>query len=229
MISKITTHRADALARLLYQYQDSPKFKALIDSVSGVQTQDTEDAVYELYSRLDIDGSSGISLDKIGELIGAPRSGLDDASYRIYLKGTAGENISEGEADRIIDTWQTMTQGTVIQMLETFPAEIVLASNGTLVDPLLTLACILIQRVVGGGIKVLGTVFFDSDGAFTFDLTTETWAKGFGDKNDINIGGKFAGLLYPAINFGFAGTSDPSIRGFSDLNDPQSGGRFRSL
>ena len=54
-IAKITTHNADALARLLYQYRDSTKLQGLITALFGTQVQEIEDAGYDLLTRLDID------------------------------------------------------------------------------------------------------------------------------------------------------------------------------
>lgn len=64
--------REEGLARLIWEYQDSPNVRALIASVLS-QFDDIGEAIDDLRTRLDIDLSVGAQLDGIGEIVGRPR------------------------------------------------------------------------------------------------------------------------------------------------------------
>lgn len=114
MIDKITTHEADALARLLGQYATKSNFTDFIKAkVSAIQ--DAENYFYDMMNVLDIDSAIGVWLDYIGRLVEQDRtafsigfgetaflldnsdldsddkldgvtSELDDILYRAYIK-----------------------------------------------------------------------------------------------------------------------------------------------
>lgn len=177
MVTQITTHNADARARLLQQYKGKVKIEGLLDALGSDQIQDLEDAIFGLNTRLDIDSSSGIQLDNIGEIVGRARSGQSDTIYRLFLKATIGRNVSESEAERVISVWKIITQGTIIQLLEAFPAEVALYSDVELDVSLVDIAFALMQDVVGAGIRVTPTAVLVEDG-FGFDGNPD--ALGFG-------------------------------------------------
>lgn len=64
--------REEGLARLIWEYQDSPNVRALIASILS-QFDDIGEALEQLRTRLDIDVSVGAQLDGIGEIVGQPR------------------------------------------------------------------------------------------------------------------------------------------------------------
>lgn len=177
MVTQITTHNADAKARLLQQYKGKAKIEGLLDALGSDQIQDLEDAIFGLNTRLDIDNSSGVQLDNIGTIVGRKRNGQSDAVYRIFLKAIIGRNVSESEAERVISVWKIITQGTIIQLLEVFPAEVALFSDVELDPSLVDIAFELMQDVVGAGIKVTPTAVLVEDG-FGFDGNPD--ALGFG-------------------------------------------------
>lgn len=59
--------------RLLDQYRESAKLKALLRSVIDNPGQNVRDVLEQLRGRLDIDAMSGVQLDRIGDIIGRPR------------------------------------------------------------------------------------------------------------------------------------------------------------
>jgi hypothetical protein len=60
------------------------------------QFQDLEDSGQTLTSLLDIDALAGIQLDILGVIVGQPRIGVDDPTYRLYLRARAASNRSTG-------------------------------------------------------------------------------------------------------------------------------------
>ena len=193
-ITKITTHDADALARLLYQYQDSTKLKTMVTALFGTQVQEIEDAVYQLLTRLDIDNSEGDQLDLIGEIVGQSRLGLSDLLYKVWIKAKIAQNVSEGDLERVISIWRLFNpDATVVKIYEYFPASISISSNAALdVAYAAYLAEIFgfMQSVVCAGVSVSNIIVFDPDNAF--GLYGSTNAGGFGDLDDSGVGGKFS-------------------------------------
>ena len=177
MITQITTHNADAKARLLQQYKGKVKIEGLLDALGSDQIQDLEDAIFGLNTRLDIDASLGQQLDNIGKIVGRERNGQADDIYRVFLKAVIGRNVSESEAERVISVWKIITQGTIIQLLEVFPAEVALFSDVELDASIVDIAFALMQDVVGAGIRVTPTAVLVEDG-FGFDGNPN--ALGFG-------------------------------------------------
>lgn len=62
----------DNTHRLMYQYQSSPRMRSLILAITREYCS-LEEAMLALETRLDIDLSSGVQLDLIGEIVGQPR------------------------------------------------------------------------------------------------------------------------------------------------------------
>lgn len=180
-IAKITTHAEDARKRLLFQYADKEKFKSMLDAYFGNQIQDLEDAMWTLFGRLDLGTVSGIQLDGIGAIVGEPRQGKGDAEYLVYITARIGVNTSEGDIETVLDIWEIITQCCTVQLIEVFPASIMLYMTDPLSsDAFAVIVLDLLQGVVGAGIKVDFIEVYDPDEAFGFDSSGPTTA-GFGN------------------------------------------------
>jgi hypothetical protein len=101
MITQITTHTADALARLPQQFQDKPKLAALISALVD-PVQDLENAWWQLLVERAIGVAVGTQLDSIGVIVGQDRIGLSDDDYRRYLRARIAVNRSSGVDDDLI-------------------------------------------------------------------------------------------------------------------------------
>lgn len=95
-IGYISDWPARLRTRLYTQFRDKATWLLWIDEVLGPQLQDLEDSLQSLAGLLDIDNSVGVQLDNIGRIVGQLRFGLDDATYRIYLKARIRANLSTG-------------------------------------------------------------------------------------------------------------------------------------
>lgn len=167
--TQITTHEADALNRLLYQYKGKSNIESLIKDICTTQIQELENAIIPLFTRLSINDSVGLQLDNIGTIVGQSRLGLSDIVYRLFLKAKIGANVSEGDIPRVIDVWKLITNANIVQLLEAFPAEVDLYYDVPLDDSLKDLAFDLIQKVVGAGIGVGFIAVFENGNAFKLD------------------------------------------------------------
>lgn len=84
-IAWVEDHGDDAVALLLSQFQGKPRIEALVRAyLAGVQ--DLHDAIYQVLIGIWIDGAEGVQLDGIGEILGLPRSGWTDTTYRVFLR-----------------------------------------------------------------------------------------------------------------------------------------------
>ena len=67
-------------------------------------TSDTSSAAYGV--------GRGVQLDRIGRLVGQPRSGADDESYRYYLRARIAANRSNGTVDDLIRVFKAKLGAT---------------------------------------------------------------------------------------------------------------------
>ena len=86
-------------SRLYTQWRHASSWQAWCDDVLGPQCQDLEDAAQTLLTILDINASEGVNLDNIGRIVGQPRNGVDDSTYRLYLSARVLANKSAGTVD----------------------------------------------------------------------------------------------------------------------------------
>lgn len=228
--TQITTHVADAKARLLEQYKGKPGMEALIEKLVA-PLQELEDTFIALSIERTIDDADGIQLDKLGDIVGIERSSLpdplDDEAYRQRIRAKVLVNISNGEPETLIQVYRLLTQSGLVFLEENFPAGVALMGD---VPPFnlsdANLIVDLLEAAAAAGVRIdtLGT--FDPDEPFAFE--GPIFGLGFGDSTDALVGGKFATLEVIREEFGFAG-NDPKPLGFGTVTDPIEGGRFASL
>lgn len=64
--------------------------------------QSLENALQQLLSERSVDTAVGAQLDVIGNLVGQPRNGLDDATYRRYVRARISTNKSTGIVEDLL-------------------------------------------------------------------------------------------------------------------------------
>src|SRR5690242_14038772 len=64
--------------------------------------QSIENMLQQLLTERSIDTAVGAQLDVIGRIVGQPRNGLDDESYRRYCRARIATNNSEGVMENLI-------------------------------------------------------------------------------------------------------------------------------
>jgi hypothetical protein len=103
------------------QFKGAPNLTALARDVCGPQFQALEDAAQALLTLTSIDDSEGTQLDRLGVLLGQPRAGLDDATYRLALKARVKVNRSSGTVEDIYAFLSALAPGTRFQYVRGFP------------------------------------------------------------------------------------------------------------
>lgn len=130
------------LALLTSEYRNAPKLNAFLQAMLQ-KFQDICQCQVSLDTAFDVDSAIGAQLDVIGIIVGANRtvpfqpSGgvspiLDDATYRILLKATAGINQWDGKIDSLYPLWQTLFPGgqIIIADGQNMTATILLPGSG---------------------------------------------------------------------------------------------------
>ena len=98
--TKITTHKEDAIANLIFQFRKDSNVKDLIE-ILGNRFQDLEDSLNDVYLAQTLDLSDTYSLNLIGEMVGMPRpitgtASTDNNKYRALIKAKIAQNRSNG-------------------------------------------------------------------------------------------------------------------------------------
>jgi len=224
MIELITTHKQEAKERLAQQYKDSTKFISFLDALND-QVQDLEETLHSLIDGRWIDSASGQVLDDFGTIVGQERLGFDDTFYRVLLLVKIGQNISEGDPERVIDIYKIITRATQCYLDEYFPGGIYLMSNGEINPITAQFIYEKLQDVVAAGVRIDYIGEYDENYPFAFDGFPN--AAPFDDGSDAATAGIFAFTYDTAKPFSFEDGSD-STDGFGTSDDHIVGGRFQT-
>ena len=117
MITQITDHQTQAIARLAEQYKDKPFIEALV-GLPAASLQEVENTAWDVLTKRGIDSGEGTQLDNIGVVVGEERFGDSDADYRIRLKARTRANKSLGTLESVVEVLVLLTGlGIIIQDL----------------------------------------------------------------------------------------------------------------
>lgn len=115
-VTAVADWRQRLLARLYVQFKADPSWQLWCTDVLGPQFNDLEAATQSLFAILDIDSVGGPVLDMIGRLVGQPRAGVDDPTYRLYLKARIVANRSDGTAGAIYRVFDILSIGQSLKL-----------------------------------------------------------------------------------------------------------------
>ncbi len=148
-------------------------------------------------------------LDTIGKIVGQPREGRDDETYRIWIRARVRLNKSGGTPEDILAVFAAITQGsTKIVLEEQFPAGIVVRiGSSSIVDPVALLA--ILQQAKAAGVQAILEAATSIDTtSFAFDPN----GAGFGTASsatDSTAGVAVGATTIPVLSStGFAATSE---------------------
>jgi hypothetical protein len=99
-IDYVSDWQARLRALIYWQFRGKPKIQAWVDMVAR-QFQDLEDAYQSILTITNIDDSAGAQLDALGRVLGQPRGGVDDVTYRLYLRAAIVARKSRGRGEDI--------------------------------------------------------------------------------------------------------------------------------
>lgn len=119
----------DSLDLLLSQYSSSEDLKKLI-KIFIEEIQELNNPINTLLNNRSIFTSIGIQLDKIGELLGEPRFGRDDDSYRNALLFRIFLNTAPATPETILRAAKFITNSTQTFYWDNYPASYQIFVNG---------------------------------------------------------------------------------------------------
>lgn len=122
-----------ALSRLVGQFSNSPKLRALLSAIVGPLTLLELDAD-SLTTERWLDVATGVQLDGCGYIVGESRKGRTDDEYRKLIKFGILENVSRGTPSNVMNGLKFLTDPTDCQYQECYPATVLLFTNGFFTD-----------------------------------------------------------------------------------------------
>ncbi len=187
MPTQITTHTADALARLPQQFKDKPNLAAFISALVD-PIQDIENAMWQLLVERAVSVAVGTQLDAIGVIVKQSRIGLSDDDYRRYLRARIAVNRSRGVDSDLIIVSRLIVYNDDAQIVldRQGPAAVVVRVVGIVVsDELAALLNTFLQQTKLGGVRlILETSTVTPGNIFTLDT-----GPGFGEYETLDLGG----------------------------------------
>lgn len=191
---KISNHVDILKSLMLSQFRNSPYLNIIVSAI-GNQIQDFENTMYDIISKVNnLDTAVAKQLDLIGVTIGRKRDGFSDDDYRDLLRLQVAINISRGSPEPISSTVKNITGSSFVYLQEDYPAGITFVVGESNINPsLLPLIEEVASSGVGVGINVVNDMGLE---VFAFEGPPEdVFALGFGDVDDVLLGGKFSSFV----------------------------------
>ena len=206
--SKIETHDEDARERYTSQYDSADNLKNL-STLWAERVQGLEDAAWQVLTETWLDVAVGAQLDELGVMVGEPRLGRSDQTYRDAIELRVSINRSGGEPERIIEFLTRVLNADKVLYQELYPAKIQIFIDGEIDFD----AAERVRQLVPAGV---GSIFISStDGEIPFGTielggAPEPDIDGFGEL------GLYALEVEPGVVLAFG---DGTIMGMNDSED----------
>jgi len=153
-----------AVSRLAGQFENSPKLKSLISEIVSTLSI-IENNMDSIVADRWIETSIGKQLDGIGGIVGEPRQGRNDDSYRLAIKFRIFVNISKGTPIDLVRGLKFLTDPTDCQYLEAYPATAFLFTNSFFVNKKINYE---LQQIAPAGISNITVAVSFADKPFRF-------------------------------------------------------------
>jgi hypothetical protein len=191
-IDHITDHDARAKARLVEQFKRQANFLAFF-TIAVRQVQDLEDAFFDFLTAFILDNAVGAQLDLLGRIVGQLRGGLDDTTYRLYLRARIKANRSSGTLPELLEIIRLICPPTAtIQAIRYQPAAVIFSIDNIAVTDATATAIMKFLRIAkAGGVRIIFE-FLTVDPTTVFSAFDDPTGPGFGDNTDASIGGWWA-------------------------------------
>lgn len=134
MVQKQTDRVKQATDRLIYQYAETSTTKAITEALN-LDSQDKEDTAIDCIDLRWLDSSEGKQLDEFGAILDVSRQGRSDAEYRTRILAAIIRYQSAGDYSSIVSAFKLLTNLQGVQLVENFPAGIILSGEYTGTEP----------------------------------------------------------------------------------------------
>lgn len=162
-------HVTEALTRFQQSLKDQPNLAAFL-TATVAPMQDIEAAMQQLLTERTVDTAVGAQLDDLGVIVGQPRDGLLDDTYRRYIRARIMSNRSRGIVEDLIRIARLVVDNDAATMTVSQPgiAAVVLRVDGITVSADTATALISFLRAAkSGGVRII------------MESTTGTYANAF--------------------------------------------------
>lgn len=153
---EVPDHAAAAIGRLPQQFR-KPRVESLL-RILATPGQPLESALWQLLTQRSVANSLGVQLDAIGTIVGQPRGGTDDETYRVFLRARIAANRSRGTVEDILRVLNLILLDDSVQIeVQTIgPAFVeVRLTNVTTTDAVATLTAAFTQKSVSAGVRAV--------------------------------------------------------------------------
>lgn len=156
VVDLITDHADLARDRLAEQFKNQPQLAALLDTLN-LQVQDIENALWQLLTERGMTTAVGAQLDVLGRIVGQPRQGQSDETYRLYLKARVLLNLSSGSTEDIYGIFHALVStSTTLEVRPQYPATFVLRLGGEAFTPeQIDLLVVFLRSGKAGGVRAI--------------------------------------------------------------------------
>jgi len=148
MTEHYTDHVTRGVERLIERYR-LPRTSALLASWL-TEAQAVEDAFWQLLTERHVAVATGETLDILGRIVGQPRDGRDDATYRLWISARVMVQRSSGTTEEILAIANKLVGGAEVVMREYYPASFILNMGGLDVHTGLEIAQLLMLAKAAG-------------------------------------------------------------------------------
>lgn len=127
-----TEHAAQGVERLIERYR-KPRTSALLESWL-TEVQALEDVLYDLLVLRGVAVATGATLDILGRIVGEPRDGRDDDTYRLWIAARILVSLSSGTPPQLLAIVQKLVGGAAVVLTEYYPAAFDISVDGIPID-----------------------------------------------------------------------------------------------
>ena len=118
-----TEHATRGVERLIERYR-RPRTSALLESWLA-EVQAVEDALWQLLVDRSLETAEGYQLDVLGRIVGEPRRGRDDATYRVWIEARNLVHRSSGTTTQMLAIVRKLLPTIGLELEEYYPAAFV--------------------------------------------------------------------------------------------------------
>lgn len=178
MTTQVTDHVAQALARIAGR-DSKPNIVAFI-SILAQQTQETEDAWWQLFAERGVSAAVGDQLDDLGEIVGQPRNGLSDSDYQRHISARIAANNSDGLVNDFLRVSRSVLDDAslTLRFQPQYPAGAILhVESGLLTSDIADILIAFLRDTRAGGVRIQAHYLTALPGdSFTFGSVTSVTA-----------------------------------------------------
>lgn len=193
LVEWVVDYITRARARMLQQFkrEEAPNLDKLLQMlISEIQLAENE--INEIYTFRSVQTASGAQLDILGDIVGINREGRTDADFRAAIVIQIAVNNGGGQESVLAAMLGNLTDATVIDIWEVFPAGLDIFINS---DDLTLSTIQSLRRAIAA---TVGLSFSFTPGGVPFAFEGDSYGAGFGSTEDASVGGEFA-VVYPEV------------------------------